>query len=115
MGIVTRDEVCKRLNAQIKANYEKLLWIGIKTETIYSIEKVETDITDNSFYSGNGNYNFSGIVSFMVNTVFNDNNEPIGRDLKRYSISPSCKLNIQEINNDLNIEIIEPIQVTPHY
>lgn len=115
MGIVTKDEVCKKLNALIKENYKKLSWIGIKTGTIFSIEKVEVNIIDNSFYSGNGDYDFSGIVSFMINTVFDDNNKPIGQDLKRYAISPSCKMKIQEINYDLCVEIIKPIQVIPHH
>lgn len=114
MGIVTKDEVCKRLNAQIKGNYANLSWIGVKMETVSSIESVSVNINDDSFYSGSGDYYFSGTLSFMLNTVFDDN-KPIGCDLRRFAITPSCKINIQEINNDFEINIIEAIHVVPHY
>ena len=114
MGIVTKEEVCQKLNSLIKNNYGILSWLGVKIETISSIEEVRANICDDSFYSGNGDYYFSGIVSFMVNTVFEDN-KPIGRDLRRFTITPPCKINIQERNNDFEIKIIETIHVTPHH
>lgn len=114
MGIVTKEEVCNRLKALIEKDYLNYNWIGVKMDNVSSIERVSVNITDDTFYSGSGDYYFSGIVSFMINTVFEDN-KPIGRDLRRFTITPPCKMTIQESNNDFEIKIIETIHVTPHY
>lgn len=115
MGIVTKEEVCRKLKKQIKKDYQNLLWCGIKMGTVSSIEEVEVNIDDNSFYSGSGDYNFNGFFSFMINAVFDENDKPIGCNSKRYVIFPHCKVNIKEINNDFEIKIIEPIQIIPHH
>ena len=115
MGIVTNEEVCKRLKVLIKSNYKNLSWVGIKLEIVSSIDNVNVNIDDDSFYAGNGDYYFGGFVSFMVNTVFDENNIPIGDSLKNYTISPRCKISIYENSNDFEIKIIEPIYVVSQY
>lgn len=111
MGIVTKEEVCKRLKVLIESDYKKLSWVGVKMEIISSIDNASVNINDASFYSGSGDYYFSGLVSFMVNTTFDDNNNPIGSSVRRYIISPHCKIHIYENNYDFEIKIIEPIYV----
>ena len=114
MGKVTEQEVCRRLNVEIRENYEELSWIGIKMDTISSLENVSVNIDDDSFYSGNGDYYFNVFVSFMVKT-FDEDNNLIGYNTKRYVTQPHCKFNIKENDIDFIVKIIEPICLTPHH
>ena len=105
MGKITADAIRLKLSKIIREQTSELQWNGIDTKMIEKVDNVQPVLANGFQYEGSGEYEFSAHVSFMVK----ETNTEFGMHRESYKISPFCKMSINEIDNDFNIDIISPI------
>lgn len=105
MGFVTVDAIKVKLSKYIREHWRNLPWNGIDMDMVHDLDEVSAIINDRFRYEGQGEYEFSADISFMVKEV----NNPFGTHRKLYRIFPFCKMSIEESDNDFKIEITSSI------
>lgn len=105
MGLVTVEAIKVKLSKYIREYWINLPWNGIDINTVDELDKVSPILNDNFRYEGQGEYDFSADISFMVKEV----NNPYGSHREQYRIYPFCKMSIEELDNDFKIEITSSI------
>ena len=96
MGIVTKEEVCRKLKKQIKKDYQNLLWCGIKMGTVSSIEEVRAASID---FDGSVFY-FSDLANKRIYT-------------KQINLDGTAQLNMYELKETPVME--QPIVDTSNF
>ena len=107
MGFVTVEAIKIKLSKHIREYWRNLPWDGIDINTVNDLDQVSPILNDNFRYEGQGEYDFSADISFMVKEVHN----PYGSHREQYRIFPFCKISIKELYNDFTIEITSSIML----
>lgn len=105
---IEKGEIQRRINEEIRRNFQNIKWVGIKIENVAKLNTTQAILSNDFQYKGEGNYPFEGTIKFQE-IIF-----PEKDTLSRlYQFSLSNRVYLKEGKEDVEIKINEPIFITP--